>query len=272
MAILLSGDFHNGACGEMRLINRKRLLSCYEKELYDKIKYHIILGDAGFLWPEYNDYKNIDLENFKELSERKFPILCVMGNHEPVYGMTDLPEEDIGIGEKVIVVNRKNPFVAYLKRGKIYQIDGYKVLVLGGALSTDKDRRVEGESWWKEEYWSDEERADIFKLLKNENEFDFVLSHTGPHSVNRKLAGLGVPNRHGKMDDKVGELNDEIDKRTNFRAWFCGHWHYDYLDDFMGSEDDLPKTKKYCYLYNYTALIEDDKLILSKAWGVLTKL
>jgi len=263
LAILLSGDFHGGVRGEIDIITKESLLSCYEKELYDTINYHIILGDAGFLWPKY---ENMDKENFKVLSKRKFPILCVMGNHEPIYGRNDLPEEDIGIGEKVIVVNKKNPFVAYFKRGKIYTIDGYKILVLGGALSTDKDRRVEGESWWKEEYWSDTEIKEAFELLEKEKKFDFVISHTGPYKINWELAAKGVPNRHGKMEDKVGELNERIDNKIKHRAWFCGHWHYDFLNDGLFRDGNRLK-KKYYYLYRYTMLLNDNKLIINKSWG-----
>jgi hypothetical protein len=263
MAILLSGDFHANATGEIRYITKERLISCYNKELYDKIKYHIILGDAGFLWPKNADR---DKENYKILSKRKFPILCVMGNHEPVYGRSDLPEEDIGIGEKVIVVNKKNPFVVYLKRGKIYTIDGYKILVLGGALSTDKDDRIEGESWWKEEYWSDTEKEDIFKLIKKEKTFDFILSHTGPYNINWELASIGVPNRHGKMRDEVGKLNEEIDKKIKHRGWFCGHWHFDYFDHILLRNNRRLK-KKYLYIYCHTLLINENKLTIYKSWG-----
>ena len=258
MAILLSGDFHNGVRGEIDIIEKERLLYKYE-EFYEKIEYHIILGDVGFLWPKQ---ESLDKYNFKILSKRKFPILCVMGNHEPIYGRNDMPEEDIGIGEKVIVIKHKNPFVAYLKRGKIYKIGGYKILVLGGALSVDKDRRIEGKNWWKEEYWSDKEKKDIFRLLKKENKFDFVFSHTGPNEINWFLMARGVPGRHGKENDEVGKLNDEIDKRIKFRAWFSGHWHYDLLDDDGFMEKD--ESKKYYYLYNYSALINENKLIIEK--------
>jgi len=263
MALLLSGDFHNGVRGELNIITKEYLLSQYDKELYDSVKYHIILGDAGFLWPNQED---LDKHNFEILSERKFPILCVMGNHEPVYGRSDLPEEDIGIGEKVIVVNKENPFVAYLKRGRIYMIDGYKILVLGGALSTDKYKRKEGVSWWKEEYWSDTEKEALFALLENEKKFDFVVSHTGPYKINWSLAAMGVPNRHGKMEDKVGELNEKIDRKIKHRGWFCGHWHYDFLnDEFL--RDGKRMKKKYFYLYNHTLLLTGNKLIIRKPWG-----
>jgi len=73
MVILLSGDFHNNARGEIRYITKECIISCYNKHLYDKIKYHIILGDAGFLWPKK---LNRDKDNYKILSKRKFPILC----------------------------------------------------------------------------------------------------------------------------------------------------------------------------------------------------
>jgi Icc-related predicted phosphoesterase len=221
------------------------------------------LGDVGFLWLKN---ENRDSLNFEILSKRKFPVLCVMGNHDPIYGRSDLPEEDIGIGEKVIVVNKNNPFIAYLKRGKIYTIDSYKILVLGGALSIDKDRRIEGISWWKEEYWSDKEKKDLLKLLKSENEFDFVLSHTGPYKINYELACMGIPGRDKKMDDEVGELNEKVDKKIKHRGWFCGHWHYDYLDaSFL--RDENRKEKKYFYLYNHTLLIDVNKLIIMKTWG-----
>jgi hypothetical protein len=52
-----------------------------------------------------------------ELACRPFPVLCVIGNHEPILGMSGLTETDIGIGGTVYQINA-DPFVAYLKRGK----------------------------------------------------------------------------------------------------------------------------------------------------------
>jgi hypothetical protein len=107
--------------------------------LFNQIKYHVILGDGGFLWP---GNEKGDAYIYKTLAVRPFPLLCVIGNHEPVLGRQDLPEVDIGIGEKVILVNEKL-FVAYLKRGKIYTIDGFTFLVLGAPfrLIRNSERR-----------------------------------------------------------------------------------------------------------------------------------
>jgi hypothetical protein len=34
--------------------------------------------------------------NYCAFAYRPFPVLCVVGNHEPIMGMRDLPETDIG--------------------------------------------------------------------------------------------------------------------------------------------------------------------------------
>jgi len=243
MSILFSGDFHANAVKELETITKAKLLEKYPDD-YDKIKYHIILGDGGFEWPGNCEKDEL---NYKALSERPFPILCVIGNHEPFLGMVDVPEIDIGLGEKVCMI-KDEPFIAYLKRGKIYTIDGFKMLVLGGALSIDKIRRIKDVSWWENEYWSEQEERDLFALLETDNTFDYVISHTGPDSVNKMLfrdfSALSV-----KFADKVARLNDIINEKINFREWLCGHWHADteYKDEKTG--------RIYRYLYRETMII-----------------
>jgi len=250
MSILLSGDFHASSRGEIFVVMKENILEGYGKEMYDKIKYHIILGDAGFMWPD-NNYK--DKNNYKKLSERPFPVLCVLGNHEPIYGVNNIPQDDIGLGENVYVIKDK-PFVAYLKRGKVYTIDGIKFLVLGGALSIDKCNRTSGKTWWENEYWSEQEKKELFELLETDNSFDCVISHTGPYHINEKLF-LSDPNSYydnyyDKSFDKVAKLNDEIYKRIKFKKWFCGHYHSDkyYLNKDINQE--------YQYLCETTKIIE----------------
>jgi hypothetical protein len=94
MSILFSGDFHAGEAQELRSITKTALLKKYQKAQYDCIQYHIILGDGGFLWPGKG---GTDRYNYKALACRPFPVLCVMGNHEPILGRNDIPEVDIGI-------------------------------------------------------------------------------------------------------------------------------------------------------------------------------
>ena len=259
MAILLTGDFHGNALGELQIITQDSLFHKYGQDLYGSINYHIILGDGGFFWP--NNIED-DKYNFQILSKRNFPILCVLGNHEPIYGKKRKKEVDIGIGAKVYKIN-DNPFIAYLKRGKVYTIDGIKFLVLGGALSIDKYRRIPDVTWWKNEYWSEQEKNDLFKLLETDNSFDCVISHTGPRSINKELFKYH-DTYYDKSFDEVPILNEEILNRIHFQQWWCGHWHEDeYLID-------LDKKRKFQYLYRTTKILEkkNNKLIVHNEHGL----
>jgi len=252
MSILFSGDFHANAIGELKYITKKTLINKYKKTDYDEIKYHIILGDAGFLWP---GNEKSDSFNFKALAHRPFPILCVMGNHEPILGMSDIPEVDIGIGENVLQIHDK-PFIAYLKRGSIYKIEDYKFLVLGGALSIDKEYRRPSISWWEREYWDEAEKEKLFLLLKKNKKFDYVLSHTGPGRINRAINPVLMAGLKPKLFDEVAALNDKIDEKITCRQWFCGHWH---IDKYYYDEDF---ERGYQYLYEKTALLKDSGFIV----------
>jgi len=244
MAILFSGDFHASAVGELYYITKKNLRKKYGFDLYNRIKYHVILGDGSFMWP--NSQKT-DEYNYTALARRPFPILCVIGNHEPILGMSDIPETDIGIGETVYQI-KDNPFVAYLRRGKVYNIDGIKCLVLGGALSIDKDKRKPGKTWWELEYWTEKEKQDLFSLLKTENSFDCVLTHTGPNRINTLLFQNSEYNP--KFKDEVALMNDQVDAQIQCREWWCGHWHRDKY--FY----DTASNRRYQYLYNMTKILD----------------
>ena len=245
MSILFSGDFHSGEAGELGTITKQSLRKKFKPDKFNDIKYHIILGDGGFLWP---GNQKTDLLNYETLAFRPFPILCVVGNHDPILGMSNLAETDIGIGETVYKINDV-PFVAYLKRGKVYFIDGFKFLVLGGALSIDKAGRIAELSWWKEEYWSEKEKQDLFNLLKRQSSFDFVISHTGPESINNTVfAPILV--RRIRFIDEVALLNDDVLKQIQFNEWWCGHWHRD-----LYYYDEASK-RGYQYLYRTAKILD----------------
>jgi hypothetical protein len=254
MAILFSGDFHAGEAGELPVITKRNLIQKYGKEMFLRIKWHIILGDGGFMW---HDNQRRDSFNYKVLNFRPFPVFCVVGNHEPILGMTDLYEADVGIGETVYKIN-DNPFVAYLKRGKVYIIEGLKILVLGGALSGDIEYRKESKSWWKNEYWTEKEKQDVFKLIEANNKFDLVISHTGPDRVNRKLFECIRGEEDNKFKDDVAFLNENIDKKIFFHEWWCGHFHH---NRFYHNKET---NRGYQYLYKMTKIVEktDNEIVI----------
>ena len=249
MSILLSGDFHANERSEIEYISKKRLEKDYIQEQIDSIKYHIMLGDLGIGKPDKNKR---DKDNYKNLTYRPFPILCVMGDDDPLLEMGKYTEEDIGLGESVLKISERTsdtPYIAYLKRGKVYHIEGIKFLVLGGALTIDNKTRKMSEKNHDKAFWSTKEREDLFKLLENENQFDFVISHTGTKYNNSYL------HRKYSLNDEydydlTNVFNDEVDKKIQYIEWFCGHLHFDaYLHDY---KNDLG----YEYLYRRTIILD----------------
>nr|AGS52919.1 hypothetical protein [uncultured bacterium contig00019] len=259
MAILFSGDFHANAKREISCISKNNLRERYgylrfygKEELLENINYHIMLGDGSFMWP---GNEKQDRENYRLLAMRPFPVLCVMGCNDPAIGMDNLPEEDIGIGGKVVLVNKEKPYIAYLKRGNVYSIDGIKMLVLGGSFNSGNDRRRpktprgEKECWRGRELWTQQEEDDLFRFLEAENAFDMVISHNGPHCIN-KLLFKNKP--HYSENDPVALLNDRVCGRISFLEWWCGYWH----EDKMCFDEET--RRGYQYLYNRTMAVEKE--------------
>jgi len=258
MSILLSGDFHANASGEISSITKNALLLRYHEERYGNIKYHIILGDSGF--SETNN-KKIE-SSIKILAPRPFPILCVIGSHEQADFINNLPEVDIGIGETVYQISAK-PFIAYLKRGKTYSIEGIKILALGGVFSPAVTYRRLDITPLECKYWSEKGRQDLFNLLNKDNVFDIVISNTGPHSINKYLFESQNPSSK-KLQDETAFFYDEIEAKIDCREWWCGCWHQNvYCYDEISN-------RGYQYLYKRTKILEkkNDTITFSNEWGM----
>jgi len=99
MSILFSGDLHASTSGEISRVTKRSLIKKYGREKFSNIKYHIILGDGCFMW--HGNQKE-DILNYYILSRREFPVLCVIGNHEPILGMSNLQETILALEKKFI--------------------------------------------------------------------------------------------------------------------------------------------------------------------------
>ncbi|GHT68782.1 hypothetical protein FACS1894110_17070 [Spirochaetia bacterium] len=240
ISILLSGDFHAGSTGELSNICRSKLKGSWGDK-YDTIKFQIILGDAGFLWP---GNERADRYNLKQLGFNPWPILFLPGNHEPVLGM-DLGQfkvADLGFGRPVYEIL---PNVYYMERGYIYNIDGMTLAVLGGGLSIDKAHRTEGLSWWPEEQWSFTEEKECLTRMEGQT-VDYVLSHVAPNSIAQKLFHSELEYSGDKFIDRVAIFTDEIIKVLKYKQFYFAHWHFDRA------------IKEFCCLWKKTALITKD--------------
>lgn len=204
--------------------------------------YVIVCGDFG-IWHNLSGGESRFLDSLEKLN---YTILWCDGNHENfdrLYG-GEFEEVDYlgGRAHKI----RNNVF--HLMRGYIFNIEGKKFFVFGGASSHDigdgiialedyssedefyeaiykarklgKMFRIKGMSWWERELPTDEEMENGRVNLKlNNNEVDFVISHCLPQTVASVLS-------HGNYKaDKLTSYFDEIAENNKFTKWYCGHYH-----------------------------------------------
>ena len=81
------------------------------------------------------------------LTSRNYTLAVVLGNHENYNIIETLPLE-MKWGNEVKVLQRKDGNIYFLKRGAVDEINGRKILTIGGAESIDKESRIINISWW----------------------------------------------------------------------------------------------------------------------------
>jgi predicted phosphodiesterase len=208
MAIYVTGDTH----GKFSKISNRNFKIA--KKLTKK-DYLIILGDFGLLW-EYLPSKE-EKYWLKFLNSRNFVVLFIDGNHEHHIRLKNIPEIKMFNGK----VGKVSDNIFHLKRGEIYTIDNKKIFCFGGAKSVDKHLRIEHISWWKEELPTYEEINHAFdNLEKNDYTVDYIFAHSAPIKIVKKAFPI-----YFDFNCPTGKLLDEICNKTNFKHFYCGHFH-----------------------------------------------
>jgi hypothetical protein len=230
------GDTH-GFGFDMRKIKK----AWSEQKSLTKDDVLIQLGDAGFIW--YPIGTNPDQEYWCNwLATRNYTLLVVLGNHENMDEIEGLPECEM-FGGRVQYYESVGRFgtgrIYFAKRGEIYEINGKKFWSFGGALSTDKDYRTPGISWWEGELPTLQEFEHGMKSLdKVEWEVDYVISHTFPVTIIGDIIHR-TPYTEGKFTCPVAEYFFEIYNRLQFKEWHGGHLHEDIRLDFTDTNDGI---------------------------------
>lgn len=217
--IYITGDIHGDYNDFMNRIRQHKI---------SKGDIVIVCGDFGFVWdiPE-NRWV------LTKLTAEPFTIAFVDGNHEDFNLLYTYPVIDWNGGK----VHKIADNIYHLMRGQRFIIEGKSFFTMGGAYSTDKARRTEGKSWWKQELPDNNEYKIAEETLKSCNyEIDYVLTHTVPQSVIHYLGF--VPDMHdaeltGYFEWLYGELK--------FKKWFAGHFHVNQLvkDNVQVLFDDM---------------------------------
>lgn len=208
MSIFVTGDTH----GHID-INKLNVKNFPEQKDMTKDDYLIICGDFGLVWNNSEQEKHLR----KILNNRNFTTLVVDGNHENFDMLNNLKEKEWNGGKVGIIEDN----ILHLKRGNIYDLQGFKVFAMGGATSIDKQSRQEGLTWWKEEEPSFEEiNFALDNLKKHNNKVDLIVTHT---TSNRKMKELGFI----KENNNLNQLFDIIEDTVDYRKWYFGHFHDD---------------------------------------------
>jgi Calcineurin-like phosphoesterase len=102
-----------------------------------------------------------------------------------------------------------------------------KLFWLGGAFSIDRDYRVEGVSWWRDEELSIEELGKAVNLYE-ETKPEYVLSHECPSEAAKfMLQSLGIRSTANDANSRTAQALQIMYEIHQPKEWVFGHWHVD---------------------------------------------
>jgi hypothetical protein len=206
--IYVTGDLH----GHID-IHKFNVSSFPEQKNLTKDDYVIICGDFGLVW----DGLKQEMYWRRWLDKKPFTTLFVAGNHENYHRLNEFPIQEKFGGE----VRQISDSIYQLCNGFVFNIDGNKIFVMGGATSHDKWARIEGASWWPEEIPSYENMtAGLYWLNDCGYKVDYILSHCAPTSIQKSISPY-------YKEDILTTYLDTIKDTTEYKRWYCGHYHID---------------------------------------------
>lgn len=182
----------------------------------------IILGDVGL------NYYGGDRDETRKSVVSKLPItlFCIHGNHE------NRPE-NLGdmyrikfFHDGAVFFQKEYPNILFAVDGQIYNFNGLRTMVVGGAYSVDKHYRLEnGMKWFDDEQPSASTKNFVENSLDfNGRKIDIMLTHTCPEKFIPVEAFL--PNvDQSSVDRSTEEWLDSIERKTSYKMWYCGHYH-----------------------------------------------
>lgn len=181
----------------------------------------IILGDAGINFS--GGFKDQAKKDY--IAAMPITLFCIHGNHEQ-RPFTIPSYEEMEWHGGIAYVEKEYSNILFAKDGEIFNLDGLKTVVIGGAYSIDKMMRIDyGWGWWDDEQPSEEIKKYVEQQLdKRDWKVDVVLSHTTPlkyEPVEVFLSGID----QSRVDKSTEEWLDGIEDRLEYKKWYCGHYH-----------------------------------------------
>ena len=208
MSIFVCGDIHS-------TLDINKLDQFIERDDLTEKDYLIICGDTGIC----GFSKEQETATREYLRKLPMTILFADGNHEQFDALNSYSVDDWN-GGKVHIIE---PDIIHLMRGQVYQIDGKRFFVFGGAYSIDRAYRDLGFTWFEEEIPSQEEYEEAWKNLEAcDYEVDYIISHTGPYEV---ITELGYECHDEALEQVM--FFQQVADCVDFKDWYFGHFHED---------------------------------------------
>lgn len=210
--IYITGDTHGD-------FNRIKYFCTINKTKKDDIL--IILGDTGLNY--YGGKK--DVKRKEEVSKLPITIFSIHGNHENrPENIESYKLKDFHSGK--VYYEEEYPNILFAKDGEIFDFNGLKTIVIGGAYSIDKFYRIiNGWNWWEDEQPSEEIKKVVENNLENLNwDIDVVLTHTCPLSLEPREWFLKFVDQ-STVDKTTETWLEDVKEKLNYKYWFCGHFH-----------------------------------------------
>lgn len=160
------------------------------------------VGDFGVGFDKNEDVHNL-IKLGKFLQERNINMYVIRGNHDdPKYF-----DDELSIANLHLVPDYT-----------ILELNGKKLLLVGGGVSIDREHRTQDINWWSKE-----------QMYFNENiekqEVDIIVTHV----PSRKYMVGHINPKFGhfiQIDiDKEQEILDKIEERVDYKYWVSGHFH-----------------------------------------------
>lgn len=177
------------------------------------------LGDFGYWVDDPATAEYLATVN-RELAAADIRLFWIDGNHEDHSRVADWTDTD------------RFPQVRYLPRGFRWQWWGRTWMAVGGAMSVDKQLRIEGESWWPQEELTE---ADV-EYASRDGDVDVIVSHDCPRGVD--IPGVGPDTKGGARGNWPADILAEAQRHREKLAAICaatapdwlfhGHYHIPY--------------------------------------------
>lgn len=208
--VYITGDIHGS------LIPIAKLFDKYNPQPDDII---VLLGDVGINY--FGDIRDIRKKHL--MNKYGVIFFCIHGNHENRPQNIESYKEKEWRGGRVLYENAF-PNILFPVDGDIFDLEGNKCIVIGGAYSVDKYYRLKnGWNWWEDEQPTNAVKAYVNKQIA-ENKIDVIFSHTCPYKYRPTECFLPMVNQ-STVDDSTECWLDTIENSVDYTAWYCGHWH-----------------------------------------------